>query len=652
LLPPAPSWPVSNCDKLDSTQGAPVEDVERRRPKVATVPGLSRVNKPVDEFSGAGMPLGKFSLILALAMTAMGCGRANAAPVHSIALHGTPLFGDDFTAFPYVNPSAPKGGKLTLGVLGSYESVNPLIVQGTPASGIREFVVEGLMARSLDEPFTLYGLLADTIDVADDRKSVTFTLNPAARFSDHQPVTPEDVINSFELLKEKGRPNHRTYFAKIAKAEKIGDRGVRFTFQDASDRELPLILGVMPVFAAHATTPEKFASASMTPLVGSGPYTVSNIDAGRSISYRRDPDYWGKDLPVNRGRFNFDEIRFDYFRDASVMFEAFKSGSIDLRLEEDPGRWAGGYNIPAVHDGRIIKGEFEIGLPAGMTALVFNARRPIFSDPRVRHALMTLFDFEWCNRTLFNGLYKRTESYFERSYLASTGHPADARERSLLVPFPDAVRPDILEGTYRFPTSDGSGQNRPNQKAAFALLTEAGLVLKDNRLINPKTGEPLAFEILANSNAQEALLLSYARSLAPLGIPVRVRVVDSAQYQERLSSFDYDMIQNTWPSSLSPGNEQLFRWSEKTADSKGSYNFAGVRNPAADAMIDAMLAADTETDFVSSVRALDRVLLSGDYVVPLFYTPRQWVPYWARLKHPEKTPLFGYAVDTWWVDSK
>ena len=263
-----------------------------------------------------------------------------------------------------------------------------------------------------------------------------------------------------------------------------------------------------------------------------------------------------------------------------------------------------------------------------------------------------LFDFEWINRTLYNGFFKRTTSYFERSYLASTGRPADARERALLAPFPNAVRPEFLEGTYRFPTTDGSGQNRANQKAAYALLTEAGMVLKGGRLVNAKSGQPLAFEILANSNAQEALLLGYARSLEPLGIAVRVRVVDSAQYQERLASFDYDMIQNTWPSSLSPGNEQLFRWSAKTANSKGSYNFAGVKNPAADAMIDAMLAAKTETDFVSAVRALDRVLLSGDYVVPLFYTPRQWVPYWARLKHPEKTPLFGYSVDTWWVESK
>ena len=598
------------------------------------------------------MPFVKFAAIAVLGLMFIGCGTAGAAPSHSIALHGTPLYADNFEAFPYVNPSAPKGGRLTLGVLGSFENLNPFIVQGVPASGVREFVVESLMARSLDEPFTLYGLLAETIDVADDGKSVTFALNPNVKFSDRLPVTPEDVITSFELLKTKGRPNHRTYFAKVSKAEKIGERSVRFTFEDASDRELPFILGLMPVFAAHATTPQKFETSSMTPLVGSGPYTVSRVDPGRSISFTRDKDYWGRNLPVNRGRFNFDEVRFDYFRDASVMLEAFKSGAIDLRLEDDPGRWADAYDIDAVHDGRIVKAEFDIGLPAGMTALVFNTRRAVFSDPRVRRALMTLFDFEWVNRTLYNGLFKRTTSYFERSYLASTGRPADTRERALLAPFPNAVRPEFLKGTYQFPISDGSGQNRVNQKAAYALLTEAGMVLKGGRLVNAKTGKPLAFEILANSNAQEALLLSYARSLEPLGIAVRVRVVDSAQYQERLASFDYDMIQNTWPSSLSPGNEQLFRWSAKTADAKGSYNFAGVKNSAADAMIDAMLAAKTETDFISAVRALDRVLLSGDYVVPLFYTPRQWVAYWARLKHPDKTPLFGYSVDTWWIDGK
>lgn len=598
------------------------------------------------------MPFRKFSLIAAAGLCVVTTGPADAVPHHAIAIRGTPALAEGFTAFPYVNPEAPKGGTLRLGVQGSFETLNPLIVAGVPASGIREFTVESLMARSLDEPFTLYGLLAETIDVADDRKSVTFELNPEAKFSDRQPVTPEDIIASFELLKTKGRPNHRTYFAKVPKAEKVGDRSVRFTFEDADDRELPLILGLMPVFEAHGMTPEQFTGGSMTPLVGSGPYTVSRVDAGRSLTYTRDPDYWGKDLPVNRGRFNFDEIRFDYFRDASVMLEAFRSGTLDLRLEEDPGRWADAYNIPAVRDGRIIKAEFPIGLPAGMTALVFNTRRAVFSDPRVRQALAMLFDAEWVNRTLYNGLFKRTTSYFARSYLSSAGRPADAYERKLLAPFPDAVRPSILDGTYKFPESDGSGNNRANQKAAFKLLSDAGMVLKNERMVNAKTGQPLAFEILANSNAQEALLLSYARSLEPLGIVARIRVVDSAQYQGRLSTFDYDMIQNTWPASLSPGNEQLFRWSAKTANAQGSFNFAGVKNPAADAMIDAMLAADTEPEFISSVRALDRVLLSGDYVVPLFYTPAQWVPYWARLHHPDKTPLFGYAVDTWWSEKK
>ncbi len=575
---------------------------------------------------------------------------ARAEPKTSIALHGTAAMDGGFAHLPYANPNAPKGGRVTLGVLSSFDSLNPLIVKGNPAAGVREFAVESLMSRGLDEPFTLYGLLAETIDVAADGASVTFNLNPLAAFSDRKPVTPDDVLTSFELLKTKGRPNHRTYFSKVTKAEKTGERGVRFTFQDGSDRELPLILGLMPVFAKHATDPEAFDKTSMTPLTGSGPYTVSRVDAGRSLSYTRDPQYWARDLGVTRGRFNFDEVRFDYFRDSSVMLEAFKRGAIDLRLEDDPGRWADAYGIDAVRDGRIIKAEFEIGLPAGMTALVFNTRREIFSDPRVRQALIALFDFEMINRTLYNGLYKRTQSYFERSYLSSAGKPADASERALLAPYAASVRTEFLEGTNVFPVSDGSGQNRANQKRAFDILKAAGYELRGGRLINAKTGTPLSFEILANNSAQEALLLTYARSLEPLGIAARVRVVDSAQYQERISSYDYDMIQNTWNASLSPGNEQLFRWSAQTASTKGSYNFAGVQNPAADAMINAMLKAGSKEDFVSAVRALDRVLLSGDYAIPMFHVPRQWVAHWARLKHPDKTPVFGYALDTWWIE--
>jgi peptide/nickel transport system substrate-binding protein len=427
---------------------------------------------------------------------------------------------------------------------------------------------------------------------------------------------------------------------------------VRFTFQDSNDRELPLILGLMPVFAAHATDAEAFDKTSMTPLMGSGPYTVSHIDPGRSLTFARDAQYWGRDLAINRGRFNFDDIRFDYYRESSVMLEAFKRGAIDMRLEEDPSRWANAYDIDAVRDRRILKKEFDIGLPAGMTALVFNTRREIFADPRVRRALITLFDFESINRTLYNGLFKRTQSYFERSYLSSVGKPADTTERALLAPFASSVRPEFLDGTYTFPVSDGSGQNRANQKAAFALLMDAGYVLRDGRLINAKTNAQLTFEILANNNVQESLLLTYAHGLEPLGITARVRVVDSAQYQERISSYDYDMIQNTWNASLSPGNEQLFRWSASTASTKGSYNFAGVANPAADAMIQAMLKAATQEEFVSAVRALDRVLLSGDYAIPLFHVPREWIAHWSRLKHPSKTPVFAYSIppDTWWIE--
>ncbi len=588
-------------------------------------------------------------LILSLACAASAAG---AAPKRAIALHGDAALSDDFAALPYVNPEAPKGGRLRLGNLGSFDSLNPLIVQGVPASGVREFAVEALMARGLDEPFSLYGLLAETIDVADDRQSVTFALNPKAQFQDRTPVTADDVIFSFEMLKTKGRPNHRTYFKKVVKAEKLGERAVRFTFADATDRELPLILGLMPVFAKHATDAEAFDKSSMKPLMGSGPYKIARVDPGRSISYERDGGYWGNDLPISRGRFNFDEIRFDYFRDGAVMIEAFKSGAIDVRLEEDPGRWANGYTIDAVRDGRIVKKEFDIGLPAGMTALVFNTRREIFKKPEVRQALIQLFDFEWVNRTLYNGLYHRTQSYFERSYLSSSGKKADDAERALLGNYPNAVRAEFLDGSHRFPVTDGSGQNRANQKAAFALLTKAGYVLKDGRLIDAQSGTPFTFEILANNSAQEGLLLAFTRSLEPLGIAARVRVVDSAQYQERVATYDYDMIQNTWTSTLSPGNEQLFRWSAQTAKAKGSYNFAGVESEAVDAMISAMLAAETESAFVSAVRALDRVLLSGDYVVPLFFTPRQWVAHWAQLKHPSKTPVFGYTIDAWWVEKR
>lgn len=578
---------------------------------------------------------------------------AIAEPAHGIALYGAPKQPPGFSHFSYVNPDAPKGGRLVVSAFGSFDSLNPLIVKGIAANGVRDFTIESLMARGLDEPFTLYGLIAESVEVPEDRSSITFHLNPKARFSDGKPITADDVLFSLKLLKEKGRPNHRTYFAKVAKAERLSDHDVRFTFDAAGDREIPLILGLMPVLPKHAINPDTYESTSLEAPLGSGPYRVGKIDAGRSVTYVRDPNYWGRDLPVNVGRFNFDEIRFDYFREGSVMFDAFKAGQVDIWPEEDPRRWANAYDFPGMRDGRAVKREFDIGLPAGMTALVFNTRRTVFADPRVREALIYLFDFEWINRTLYAGLYQRTQSYFQRSILASEGRPADAREHELLAPFPDAVKAAIMEGTYRFPSTDGSGRSRDNQEKAFRLLQAAGYELDNGRLVEAKTGRQLTFEILAASTSQEGLLLSFARDVERLGIKVKLRVVDGAQYQARLTNYDYDVIQNTWSSSLSPGNEQLFRWSATAAKTPGTYNFAGVENPAADAMIQAMLAAKSEEDFVSSVRALDRVLLSGNYVIPLFFIPKQWVAYWTRLRHPETTPLFGYNVESWWsADAK
>lgn len=594
-------------------------------------------------------------LILSLICGEAGCllPAARAEASHAIAMHGAPQMQPDFSHFPYVNPKAPKGGRVTLGVLGSFDSLNPMIVRGEPANGIREFVVESLMARGLDEPFTLYGLIAESIEVPEDRSAVIFHLNPKARFSDGQPVTADDVIFSWELLKEKGRPNYRTYYRKVAKAERLSERSVRFALDGDGDRELPLILGLMPVLPKHRTSAETFESTSLLPPVGSGPYRVAHVDAGRSITFARNADYWGKDLPVNSGKFNFDEIRFDYFREGSVLFEAFKNGQLDVRTEQDPGRWAEQYAFRAVLDGRVIKEEIQSGWPAGMNALVFNTRRPVFADPRVRQALIYLFDFEWVNRSLYHGLFHRTQSYFERSRLAATGRPADARERELLAPYRDRVKPEILEGRYRFPASNGDGHNRENWRAALNLFDDAGYELSAGRLLHRETRQPLTFEILTTGSSQEQrLLASFVGDLQRVGIAVRVRAVDSAQYQARLKTYDYDMTQVTWPSSLSPGNEQLFRWSSRVARVDGSFNYAGVENPAADAMIEALLSATTLEDFVSAVHALDRVLLSGDYVIPLFHLPKLWVAHWSHLKHPEVTPLFGYNLESWWSEAQ
>ncbi len=572
------------------------------------------------------------------------------APTHAIAMHGAPALPPGFTHFPYVNPDAPKGGQFRLGALGSFDSLNPFIIKGVAPNGLREYVFESLMARSADEPFTLYGLIAETIEVPADRSQITFHLRPKARFSDGRPVTSADVAFSHKMLKEKGWPYHRSYYGKVARLETPDPLTARFVFEPGSDREMPLIIGLMPILPSHRLDAESFERTTLDPPVGSGPYIVQRVDPGRTLVYRRNPDYWGKHLATHRGRFNFDEIRYDFFRDASTLFEAFKAGEIDVRAEDDPARWAEGYTFPAVADGRVVQREFKTGLPAGMSALVFNTRRPPFDDQNVRRALIHAFDAEWINRTLFHGLYRRTESFFSRSELASTGHPADRRERELLAPFAGSVREDVLEGRYRLPVTDGTGNDRTGLREAHRLLAQSGYVLKNGQLVAASGNRPLSVEFLAINRAQERLMLSYAELLRRIGIAVRVRQVDTAQYWTRTKSFDFDMMQWSWGASLSPGNEQINRWSSRSASINGSLNYAGVRNRAADAMIDALLAAEGREDFVSAVRALDRVLLSGDYVVPLFHVPGQWIAYWRHLKMPEQTPLSGTDFDTWWLD--
>ncbi len=579
--------------------------------------------------------------------TVAGAAPALAEAAHAIAMHGTPAMPDDFTALPYVNPDAPQGGRITEGVLGTFDSLNPLIVQGDALQPIRGYVIESLMARDYDEPFTLYGLLARTIETDDARSYVTFALNPAAHFSDGAPVTVDDVVFSWQLLRDHGRPNHRTYYSKVAKAEILDPLTVRFDFADKSDRELPLILGLMPILPKHAIDAATFENSTLAKPIGSGPYVVSAVDAGRSVTFKRDPNYWGRNLPINRGLWNFDEVKFDFYRDANTYFEAFKAGLYDVRSETDPTRWETGYDFPAARDGRVVKETFPSGLPKFASDFVFNTRRPIFSDIRVRQAIALLFDFQWINRNFFYNLYRRSASYFDDSELSAYHRPADATERTLLAPYPDAVRPDVLDGTWSPPVTDGSGYDRTTLHQALALLESAGYAIEGTKL-RDRAGRRFALEIMVTNRDDERLALAFSTMLARAGITAQVRLVDDVQYQQRLSSFDFDMIVYRWDQSLSPGNEQSFYFGSAAADQEGSRNYMGVKSKAADAMIAALLAACDRQDFVAAVRALDRVLISGSYVVPLFYLPDQWVARWSAIAHPVRTSLYGYLPETWW----
>ncbi|MCP9626786.1 extracellular solute-binding protein [Rhodopseudomonas palustris] len=564
-------------------------------------------------------------------------------------MHGDPALPADFTAMPYANPDAPKGGRLVEGVLGTFDSLNPFIVRGLAVQRIRGYVVESLMARGNDEPFTLYGLLAQSVETDDTRSYVTFRINPRARFSDGRPVLADDVLFSWQLLRDKGRPNHRLYYAKVARAAAIDDRTVRFDFSDAQDRELPLILGLMPIFPKHAVNPDTFEETSLTPPIGSGPYRVSAVKAGSSVTLTRNPDYWGRDLPVNRGLWNFDEIRVEYFREANSQFEAFKRGIYDYRVETEPLRWHDGYGFPAARSGEVIRDVVKPSTPQPTEVLVFNTRRPVFADIRVREALLQMFDFAWINHNYFFDLYARSGSYFAGSELSAYGRAAGPDELRLLRPYLPRLRPDFIDGSFRLPVSDASGRDRTALRRALALLAEAGYQLDGTVMRRRATHQPLSFEILVATREQERIALAFARDVKRIGVAASVRVVDAVQFDQRRISFDFDMIPNRWDQSLSPGNEQSFYWGSEAADIQGTRNYMGVKDPAVDALIAEMIAARRRPDFVAAVRALDRILTSGFYVIPLYNIQEQWIARWNRIERPGATALTGYLPETWWA---
>ncbi|WP_407722070.1 extracellular solute-binding protein [Neorhizobium petrolearium] len=580
---------------------------------------------------------------------------ALAEPLHGIAMHGSPALPPDYKHFSYVNPDVKKGGKVAYGVVGTFDSLNPFVLKSmrTTARGLWDpifghLVYEPLMTRSSDEPFTLYGLLAESVEWDEDRSFIQFNLDPNAKWSDGEPVTADDVIFSFELLRDKGRIPFSNRLTPVEKMEKIGEHGVRFTFNDKADREFPLILATAtPILPKHAIDPATFDQSTLKSPVGSGPYRVKSVSPGERIVYERNPDYWGKDIPSKVGFDNYEQVTVEYFLQENTLFEAFKKGEIDIYLEGSPTHWARAYDFPAVQNGDVVKDAFKPQLPTGMLGFVFNTRRPIFADVNVRAGLSLAFDFEWANRNLFEDAYTRTESFWQNSPLSSLGKPADEREIKILGTTRDRIEPAVLDGTYRLPRTDGSGADRKVLRESVELLKKGGYTIKNGRM-SDASGRPLTFEVMTQTQDQEKLAITYQRTLKMIGIDMSIRTVDDAQYQARSGNFDYDVIVKSYPSSLSPGIEQMGRWGSSSRDKDGSFNFAGVADPDLDRLIEAMLTARSKEDFEATVRAYDRMLISGHYLVPLYHIAEQWVARRKHIGYPEALPLYGYQLNTWW----
>ncbi|MFI7856981.1 extracellular solute-binding protein [Pseudomonas promysalinigenes] len=572
---------------------------------------------------------------------------ALAAPQHALTLYDEPpKYPADFKHFDYVNPDAPKGGTFRQASFGGFDSLNPFINKGVPADNVG-IIYDTLMRQSLDEPFTEYGLVAGKIEKAPDNSWVRFYLRPEARFHDGHPMRAEDVVFTFNTLIKDGAPLYRQYYGDVADVVAEDPLKVLFKFKHNNNRELPLILGQLPVLPKHWYENREFTRGNLEPPLGSGPYKVAQVKAGRSIRYERVKDYWAKDLPLNRGFYNFDAMTFDVYRDNNVALEALKAGAFDYELEVSAKNWATAYDVPAVREGRLVKEEIPNGNPVGMQGFIFNLRKPVFQDVRVRKALSLLFDFQWTNKQLFNGAYIRTGSYFENSEMAATGLPSPA-ELKILEPLRGKVPDQVFSQAFANPVTDGSGMIRENQRQAYKLLQEAGWKIVDDKMVD-QNGKPVSIEFLLAQTQFERVLLPFKRNLADLGIGFEIRRVDVSQYINRLRSRDFDMIVGGFSQSNSPGNEQREYWSSAAADNPGSRNFIGLRDPAIDQLVEELINADSRQSLIEHCRALDRVLQWGYYVIPNWHIKTNRVAYWNHIGHPKVSPKYDVGIDTWWI---